>query len=151
MFSLERKELLVCILAPEFVENGRELSQEEINYNKDNSIDQEADEKKILKFTGGKFSHINIGTGKDYSINEVAKIVKKISGFKGEIINNKNYSDGVKRKVLNINLFNKICPNSNNSSKKNFVENIKKVYRKLNDKKFNSNKKWENYYHWGAK
>ena len=49
MFSLERKELLVCILAPEFVENGRELSQEEINYNKDNNIDQEADEKKIIE------------------------------------------------------------------------------------------------------
>lgn len=103
----------------------------------------ETDEKKILKFTGGKFSHINIGTGKDYSINEIAKIIKKISGFKGKIINNKNYPDGVKRKVLNINLFNKICPNSKNSknsSKKIFEENIKKVYQKLNDKKFKSNK-----------
>ena len=45
------------------------------------------DEKRILKFTGGKFSHINIGAGKDYSVNEIARIVKEISGFKGKIIN----------------------------------------------------------------
>ena len=78
----------------------------------------EADEKRILKFTRGKFSHINIGTGKDYSINEIAKIIKEISGFKGKIVNNKNYPDGVKRKVLNITLFNKICPNSMNSKRR---------------------------------
>ena len=103
----------------------------------------EADEKKILKFTGGKFSHINIGTGKDYSVNEIAKIIKEISGFKGKIINNKNFPDGVKRKVLNVNLFNKICANSRyskNITKKIFKENIKKVYQKLNEKKFKSNK-----------
>ena len=103
----------------------------------------EVDEKRILKFTGGKFSHINIGTGKDYSVNEIARIVKEISGFKGKIINNKNFPDGVKRKVLNVNLFNKICPNSRyskNTTKKIFKENIKKVYRKLNEKKFKFNK-----------
>ena len=103
----------------------------------------EVDEKRILKFTGGKFSHINIGTGKDYSINEIAKIVKEISGFNGKIINNKNFPDGVKRKVLNVNLFNKICPNSKyskNSTKKIFRENIKKVYQKLNEKKFKFSK-----------
>ena len=103
----------------------------------------ETDEKRILKFTGGKFSHINIGTGKDYSVNEIARIVKEISGFKGKIINNKNFPDGVKRKVLNINLFNKICPNSKNSkniTKKIFIKNIKKVYQKLNEKKFKFNK-----------
>ena len=103
----------------------------------------ETDEKRILKFTGGKFSHINIGTGKDYSVNEIAKIVKEISGFNGKIINNKNFPDGVKRKVLNINLFNKICPNSKyskNSTKKIFRENIKKVYQKLNEKKFKFSK-----------
>ena len=103
----------------------------------------EADEKKILKFTGGKFSHINIGTGKDYSVNEIAKIIKEISGYKGKIINNKNFPDGVKRKVLNVNLFNKIRPNSRyskNITKKIFKENIEKVYQKLNEKKFKSNK-----------
>ena len=99
----------------------------------------EVDEKRISKFTGGKFSHINIGAGKDYSVNEIARIVKEISGFKGRIINNKNFPDGVKRKVLNVNLFNKICPNSRyskNTTKKIFKENIKKVYQKLNEKKF---------------
>ena len=99
----------------------------------------EVNEKRILNFTKGEFSHINIGTGKDYTINEIAKILKKISGFEGKIINNKNYPDGVKRKVLNVNLFKKICPNSINNrvvSKKSFEANIKKTYTKLNDKKF---------------
>ena len=99
----------------------------------------ETDEKKILKFTKGRFSHINIGTGKDYSINDIAKFIKEISGFKGKIINNKNFPDGVKRKVLNVKLFNKICPNSSyskNTTKKIFKENIKKVYLQLNEKKF---------------
>jgi len=103
----------------------------------------EVNEKKFLKFTGNKFSHINIGTGKDYSVNEIAKIIKEISGFGGKIINNKKFPDGVKRKVLNVNLFNKICPNSRhskNTTKKIFKENIKKVYQKLNEKKFKSNK-----------
>ena len=100
----------------------------------------ETDEKKILKFTSGKFSHINIGTGKDYSVNEIARMIKEISGFKGKIINNKNFPDGVKRKVLNVNLFKKICPNKihNKNTKKILQENIKKVYQKLNEKKFKS-------------
>ena len=35
----------------------------------------ETDEKN-LKFTGGSFSHINIEIGKDYSVNEIAKIIE---------------------------------------------------------------------------
>ena len=30
-------------------------------------------------------THINIGTGKDISINELANLVKNIIGFKGEL------------------------------------------------------------------
>ena len=44
----------------------------------------EADEKRILKFTRGKFSHINIGTGKDYSINEIAKIITELRDLKAK-------------------------------------------------------------------
>ena len=68
----------------------------------------ETDEKRILKFTGGKFSHINIGTGKDYSVNEIAKIVKEISGFNGKIIFDNSKPDGTMRKLLDVSLLSKL-------------------------------------------
>ncbi len=102
------------------------------------------DEKRILKFTKGKFSHINIGTGVDYSIDTIAKIIKKISGFKGKILYDKSYPDGVKRKLLDVSLLKKISPNSITKrviKRKNFELNIKKIYNKLNDKEFEKFKK----------
>jgi len=47
-------------------------------------------------------SHINIGTGKDITIKDVALIVKDIVGFCGEIIFNTKMPDGTKRKLLDI-------------------------------------------------
>ena len=46
------------------------------------------------------FSHINIGTGVDITIKDIAKIIKGIIGFRGEIIFNTRMPDGVKRKLL---------------------------------------------------
>ncbi len=47
-------------------------------------------------------SHINIGTGKDISIKELSIVIKKIVGFKGEIIFNQSKPDGTLKKLLNI-------------------------------------------------
>jgi nucleoside-diphosphate-sugar epimerase len=47
-------------------------------------------------------SHINIGTGKDISIKEISKIIKKIVGYSGEIIFNSSFPDGTNRKLLDI-------------------------------------------------
>ena len=99
----------------------------------------ETDHKKISKFTKDNYFHINIGIGKDYSVNEIANIIKKISKYDGKVINNLSYPDGVKRKVLDIGLFKKICPKSINkkiSTKKYLEKKIKKIYSKLNEKKF---------------
>ncbi len=43
---------------------------------------------------------INIGTGKDYEIREIAKILKEISGFNGEIDYDATKPDGIMRKLL---------------------------------------------------
>ncbi len=43
---------------------------------------------------------INIGSGEDISIKELAVLVKKIVGFKGQIIFDKTKPDGVRRKLL---------------------------------------------------
>ena len=47
-----------------------------------------------------KSGHINIGTSKDYAINEVARIVSKVVGFKGRIVNDAKNPGGVTRKLL---------------------------------------------------
>jgi len=49
-----------------------------------------------------QISHINIGSGQDISIANLAEIIRKIVGFKGEIIFNQNFPDGTKRKLLDI-------------------------------------------------
>ena len=47
-------------------------------------------------------SPVNIGTGKDISINDLATEIKKIVGFEGEIIWDKNKPDGTPRKLLDV-------------------------------------------------
>ena len=44
-------------------------------------------------------SHINIGTGKDLTIKEVAKIIKDVVGYKGKIIFDPSKPDGSPRKL----------------------------------------------------
>lgn len=46
--------------------------------------------------------HINIGTGSDLTINELAEKIAEISGFKGEIIWDSLQADGTPQKVLDI-------------------------------------------------
>jgi GDP-L-fucose synthase len=46
---------------------------------------------------------INVGTGKDISISDLALIISKEVGYRGKIIFNSNYPDGTMRKVMDIN------------------------------------------------
>ena len=45
---------------------------------------------------------VNIGTGKDLTIKELADMVKEIVGFKGEIEWDKDKPDGTPQKLLNV-------------------------------------------------
>ena len=47
-------------------------------------------------------SPVNIGTGKDISIHDLAIEIKKIVGFEGEIVWDKNKPDGTPRKLLDV-------------------------------------------------
>ena len=47
-------------------------------------------------------SPVNIGTGKDISIHELASEIKKIVGFEGEILWDKNKPDGTPRKLMDV-------------------------------------------------
>lgn len=47
-------------------------------------------------------THINIGTGKEVSIKELAELVKSIVGLKGELCFNTEKPDGTMRKLTNV-------------------------------------------------
>lgn len=46
--------------------------------------------------------HVNIGTGKEVTIRQLAETVKKVVGFEGEIVWNKDMPDGTPRKLTNV-------------------------------------------------
>lgn len=45
---------------------------------------------------------INVGSGMDYTIKELATLVKKITGFEGSIVYDETKPDGTPRKLLNV-------------------------------------------------
>lgn len=47
--------------------------------------------------------HVNIGTGKEVTIKELAEIVKRTVGFEGKIVWNKDMPDGTPRKLTDVN------------------------------------------------
>ena len=53
-------------------------------------------------FQGKALYHLNVGTGKDISIKQLAEKIAEISDFKGEIIWNKSKPDGTPKKQLDI-------------------------------------------------
>ncbi|MEA3452673.1 MAG: GDP-L-fucose synthase [Bacteroidota bacterium] len=53
-------------------------------------------------------THINLGTGKDISIKELALMIKKITGFNGQITWNTNKPDGTPRKLLDVSAIKKL-------------------------------------------
>ena len=46
--------------------------------------------------------HVNMGTGKDLTIGELAEIVKEVVGYKGKIVNDLSKPDGTPRKLLDV-------------------------------------------------
>ncbi len=53
-------------------------------------------------------SHINVGTGEDVTIAELAQTVKKVVGFKGELVFNADKPEGTPRKLLDVSRINKM-------------------------------------------
>lgn len=46
-------------------------------------------------------SHINVGTGSDVTIRELAELISKVSGYTGRIVFNASKPDGTPRKLMN--------------------------------------------------
>ena len=68
--------------------------------------------------------HINIGTGKDISIRELAETVKKITGFEGEIRYDHSKPDGTPRKLMDTGKLNGLGWSSTTS----FEDGLTKAY-----------------------
>ncbi len=70
-------------------------------------------------------THINIGTGKDISIKELAEMIQEIVGYKGKIIWDTDKPDGTARKLLDVSKLNKLgwFPEIN------FKQGISEVYK----------------------
>ena len=47
-------------------------------------------------------SHLNVGTGTDVTIRELAETIQHVVGFKGDIIWDSNKPDGAPRKLMDI-------------------------------------------------
>ena len=54
------------------------------------------------------FSHINIGTGQEISINNLAQMIKKVVGYSGEIRFDPDMPDGTFKKMLDVSKINKM-------------------------------------------
>jgi GDP-L-fucose synthase len=67
---------------------------------------------------------VNIGTGKDLSIKQLASLIKNIVGYKGTIVWNTNKPDGTPRKLLDVSLIHSLGW----KHKIEIEEGIKKVY-----------------------
>lgn len=51
-------------------------------------------------------THINIGTGQDVSISELAEVIKEVIGFKGDLVFNTDKPDGTMRKLTDVSKLN---------------------------------------------
>ncbi len=47
-------------------------------------------------------SHINVGTGRDHSIFEIAKLIANVTGFDGDILTDPTKPDGTMRKLMEV-------------------------------------------------
>ncbi len=70
---------------------------------------------------------LNIGVGEDISILDLAKLIKSITGFEGEIILDRSKPDGTPRKLMDVSNLN----NLGWKAKIDLYEGIKKVYLEI--------------------
>lgn len=69
--------------------------------------------------------HLNIGTGEDVEIRELAQIIKEVVGYEGQIVNDITKPDGTPRKLLNVDRLH----NTGWKHKVELKEGIEIVYR----------------------
>ena len=86
--------------------------------------------KKILRITNNKFPIINVGSNESLSIKKLSELIKKLTGYKGQIYFDKNYPDGTFKKNLDSSKMRKLNwkPKVNLSSGLKAVINSRKSF-----------------------
>ena len=87
-------------------------------------VDDLADACVFLMNNYNKSETINVGTGVDISIKDLALLIKKITGFKGDLEWNSSMPDGTYRKLLDVSKIN----NLQWKAKINLTDGIKLTY-----------------------
>jgi GDP-L-fucose synthase len=67
---------------------------------------------------------VNVGTGEDIKLNDLARMIKDIVGFKGEIEHDLGKPDGTPRKLLDVSKINELGW----KAKISLNDGIKRVY-----------------------
>lgn len=65
-------------------------------------VDDLADALVHLMLNYSEEIHVNMGTGKDISIGELAEVIKEVIGYEGKIVNDLSKPDGTPRKLLDV-------------------------------------------------
>ena len=78
-------------------------------------------------------SHINVGTGVDVTIKELAETVKDVVGFTGKVLFDHSRPDGATRKLMDVNLINALgwrhSVDFQNGLKLAYQDYVKSIYR----------------------
>jgi GDP-L-fucose synthase len=85
----------------------------------------ELDEETYKANTKSMLSHINVGTGKDVTIREMAETMKEVVGFKGNLTFDTTKPDGSPRKLINVSRLS----NMGWKYSINLEEGLKKTYK----------------------
>jgi GDP-L-fucose synthase len=85
----------------------------------------ELDRESYIANTKPLLSHINVGTGKDISIREMAEIMREVVGFEGEFTFNSNKPDGSPRKLIDVTRLSKMGW----TYRTNLKEGLEKTYK----------------------
>jgi len=78
---------------------------------------------------------VNVGTGKDIKIKDLAILIKDIVGFKGEIIHDLTKPDGTPRKLLDVSKINQLGWKAKTSLEDGILKTYEEYIRKIEGEK----------------
>ena len=88
-----------------------------------------------LDQSGEPLNWLNVGTGIDLSIKELAEMIADITSYKGNIIWNEDKPDGTLRKLLNVSKLEKLGWKSKISLEEGLVNTYKDYKKELSENK----------------
>jgi GDP-L-fucose synthase len=106
-FNLETSHVLPALMNK--IHQGKQLGLKEVEvWGSGNPMrefmwsEDMADACVYMMLNPSEYSFVNIGTGKEISIRDLAYLIKKIVGFQGELVFNTSKPDGALRKVTDV-------------------------------------------------